>query len=50
VTPSPASPPPRAMAPPAAPAVPAKPSGSSKPACYYHENGIKKWRRECLSQ
>ncbi|MGA3121298.1 MAG: serine/threonine-protein kinase [Polyangiaceae bacterium] len=50
VTPSPASPPPRAMAPPAAPAVPAKPSGSSKPACYYYENGIKKWRRECLSQ
>jgi serine/threonine-protein kinase len=49
-TPSSASPPARPVAPPAAPAIPAKPSPSAKPACFYYENGIKKWRRECLSQ
>jgi eukaryotic-like serine/threonine-protein kinase len=49
-TPSPGSLPPRAMAPPAASAMPAKPLTSAKPACFYYENGIKKWRRECLSQ
>jgi serine/threonine protein kinase len=38
---------PRVVAPPVAAAAPSAPA---KPSCFYFENGIKKWRRECLAQ